>query len=70
MHFVCVAVPATMPEFSSSQQQLALQYVIIGLPQTGYFPGYCLSAEYTTPCNPDMDASVCIWQNVRLCSLH
>ena len=55
-----------MPEFLLSQQQQALQYVAIGLPPEGAMPGYCLAAEYNTPCNPAMDGAVCVWQNVRL----
>ena len=42
-----------------------LQYVVIGLPQTGALPGFCMAAEYTTPCDAGVDAAVCNWQNVR-----
>ena len=63
--WLCPAEPAWLPEFLLSQQQLALQYVAIGLPQEGTLPGFCLAAEYSSACNPSMDGSVCAWQNVR-----
>lgn len=60
--------PIVMDEFHLGQQQLALQYFAVGLPQTGSMPGFCLAAEYTTSCNPAMDGTVCAWQNVRAAS--
>ena len=60
------ADPVDLPPFTPSELQLTAQYVALGLPAAGPAPGYCLAAEYSTPCSNAVDAAVCAWQNVSL----
>ena len=54
-----------MPGYLRNEVMLAVQYVALGLPGDGVSAGLCLSAEYTTACNSNVDIALCAWQNVR-----
>ena len=54
-----------MPGYTRNEVMLAVQYVALGLPGDGVTSGVCVSAEYTTACNSNVDSSLCAWQNVR-----
>ena len=60
-----IAGAAAVPGYTRDEVMLALQYVALGLPG-GVASGVCLSAEYTTACNRNVDSALCAWQNVRL----
>ncbi len=61
----CSAAPVVMPGYTRNEAMLAVQFVALGLPGDGVTPGVCLSAEFSTACNSNLDTSLCAWQNVR-----
>jgi hypothetical protein len=58
-----------LPGYTRDEVMLAVQYIALGLPGNGVSSGACVSAEYTTACNSNVDRSLCAWQNVRHWSL-